>query len=120
MAWTPDINMLGLQVSGDIGDVTIYQNKNFKHVTFPKDLHQESASPARVAQRNRFRSAQAQWSSLTDPQKNSLEEACRQLSMPLTGQNLYISTALTNDVPSYQTVANQSGITLPPPPVFVP
>jgi len=120
MAWTPPMSCLALQLSGDIGDVTYYQNKNMKHVAFPKDLHQEQASPARLAQRERFKTAQAAWATLTVSQKQNLEEACRVLSMPLTGQNLYISTALTADCQSYETVETQSGLTLPPAPDYVP
>jgi len=120
MAWTFPPQLLALELSGDIGDVTYYQNKNKKTVAFPKDWRQEPTSPGRLAQRSRFKTAQAQWSSLTDLQKEALEQACRILSMPMTGQNLYISVALRADFGAYSTVASQSGVTLPPPPTYVP
>lgn len=120
MAWTMPPNLIALEVSGDIGDLTFYRNKNHKTVAFPKDFRQENPSEKRLAQQERFRNAQSQWADLTAEQKNALEEACRQLSMPLTGQNLFISVALRGDFEAYQTVANQSGISLPPAPIYVP
>jgi hypothetical protein len=45
--------------------------------------------------------------------KESLELACRLLSLPLTGQNLYVSVQLKNDVDAYATVEMQSGVQLP-------
>lgn len=120
MAWTFQPDLLGLQISGDIGDVTYYVNKNQKVVAFPKDWRQEATSPARAAARERFRLAQAQWADLTNEQKETLENACRKLVMAMTGQNLYISVALKNDMEAYETVERQSGLTLPPPPDFVP
>jgi len=116
VAWTPPPNILGLIVSGDVGDVTFYMNKNRKIVAFPKDWRQEKTSPARLRCRQRFAAAQATWRPLTRPQKQSLEKACRRLSIPMTGQNLWISTALTGDVAAYQTVQRQSGVPLPAPP----
>lgn len=113
MAWTIPWNLLGIVISGDIGDVTIYRNKNGKVVPFPKDMHQEATSPLRAWSRNRFRVAQANWAALTDDQKADLEAACRSLSLPLTGQNLYISVQLRNRQSHYKTIERQSGITLP-------
>lgn len=112
--------LIALEVTGDIGDYTLYRNKNYKTVVFPKDWRQDKQSPARETQQTRFKNAQASWSSLDPSEKNNLEEACRQLSMPLTGQNLWIHTALTNDKEGYLTVQSQSGISLPAPPIFVP
>ncbi len=119
MAFTLPPDLLALRISGDIGDFTIYQNKNQKTVVFPKDFRQDAVSEKRQRQQTRFGTAQAQWKSLTISQKGALEEACCQLSMAMTGQNLYISVALRGHFEAYQTVANQSGVSLPPPPIYV-
>lgn len=120
MAWTVPFHLLGINTSGDVGDVTLYTNKNQKVVAFPKDWRQEKISPARLRCRNRFRAAQASWQSLSDPAKQLLELACRILSIPMTGQNLWVSTALTGDHDAYRTVGLQAAIILPDPPPRVP
>jgi len=120
MAWSLPPGLLAMELSGDIGDVTYYLNRNLKTVAFPKDWRQEKTSPSRLRQRARFRAAQLQWMSLESSEKTVLEEACRILSMPLTGQNLYVSVGLTGNIASYETVADQSGLTLPPAPLYVP
>lgn len=109
-----------MNTTGDLGDLTLYTNKNGKLVAFPKDWRQEKTSPARTRCRERFRLAQASWSTLDTSQKNQLEEACKKLSIPFTGQNLWISTALTGDLEAYSTVAVQSGINLPLAPEQIP
>jgi len=113
LAHTIPINLIGLVVSGDLGDTTIYQNKNRKMVVFPKDYRQEPTSPARQAQQSRFQTAQQNWKNLSESEKESLEEMARRLSLCATGQNVYISVQLRNDVEGYSTLERQSGITLP-------
>lgn len=114
MPWTVPWNLIGLEVSGDVGPLTIYRNKNRKKVAFPKDFRQEQASEARLRQRERFRQAQANWKALTDEEKQALEACAHTLSLCATGQNVYISVSLRHDQSGYTTLSRQSGIELPP------
>jgi hypothetical protein len=113
MAWSIPWNLIGLTVSGDVGDYTIYTDRYGRKVAYPRQPPEVPRTEAQAAQRDKFQAAQASWAALTAEQKAALETACKNLSMPLTGQNLWISATLRRDAASYATVANQSGITLP-------
>jgi len=113
MAWAVPWQYMGVQVSGDVGDLTIYTDRFGKKVAFPKSPPKEPPSNLQTIQRNNFRTAQAQWMALSSEDKNSLEDACRKLSMPLTGQNLHMHTTMTLDFDAYETIQKQSGISLP-------
>ncbi len=113
VAWTIPWNLIGLAVSGDVGDVTIYRNKNQKVVVFPKDMRQDKQSARRLEQQSRFRIAQSNWSALTNQEKQDLEKMSKILYLPATGQNVYISVQLRNDVEGYETLSRQSGVDLP-------
>ena len=102
-----------MSVSGDVGDLTIYTDRFHKKVAFPKSPPKEPASPLQIIQRENFRSAQKSWSILTNPEKKNLEDACRKLSMPITGQNLYMHAIMVKDDEAYATVERQSQIMLP-------
>lgn len=114
MAWSIPWNFLGVSVSGDLGDYTVYENRHGKKVAFKKVLHQPIQSQRRLDQQTRFREAQAGWKALADSEKLALEDMARRLSLYATGQNIYISVQLTNDVNGYATLEKQSGISLPP------
>jgi len=113
MAWTVPWNLIGMEVSGDVGDYTIYTNRFQKKVAFPKAPPKEPPSELQIIQRASFKAAQKSWMDLTDQEKTNLENATKKLSMPLTGQNLWISALLKSDFQAYLTVQNQSGIILP-------
>lgn len=113
MAWSIPWNLIGIEVSGDIGDLTIYTNRFGKKVAFPKSPPKKPPSPRQVFQRDSFRNAQAAWNSLTKQQKNNLEMAVLALSAPLTGQNLYISAVIRQSNNDLVTFEKQSQINLP-------
>ena len=115
MAWTVPWQLMGLQVSGDFADLTIYTDRYGRKVPFLKSPPKEPASAAQVASRNAFRLAQQSWMALSAQEKKDLEDACRKTSIPLTGQNLWIHTILKLDKDAYLTIQRQSGITLPLP-----
>ena len=113
MAWTVPWNLIGLEVSGDIGYLTIYTDRFGKKVAFPKSPPKEPPSARQVKQRAKFKTAQAAWMQLTKAEKVALEDATLKVSAPLTGQNLYISVHIRNDNADLITFEKQSGIVLP-------
>lgn len=104
-------------MSGDIGGLTIYTDRFNKKVSFPKSPPKEPASQRQLDQRLRFREAQVSWAALTDQVKKDLEDMCRQANVPMTGQNIWIHTAMKHDFTAYQTLQNQTGISVPDPPM---
>ena len=115
MAWNPDWNMLGLMFSGDIANLTLYTDRNQKKVAFPKDVPQKPPTEKQLALRNRFRLAQQEYMKLTDIQKYDLEQLTIKSSLALTGQNLWISVAMTGNTKTLETLQRQTGITTPIP-----
>ncbi len=115
MAWSIPWNLIGLSVSGDFGDVTIYTDRFGKKVVFPKSPPKKPASPAQVIQRAAFRSAQSNWSSLSPQEKKNLELSTQILSLCMTGQNLWIHVLLKGSITLLSTIERQSGVTLPRP-----
>lgn len=115
MAYTVPINILGLQVSGDLGDLTIYTDRFGKKVAFPKTPPDKPPTSQQNHQRARFFLAQEEWFTQTEQVKKDLEDMCRLGNVPMTGQNLWISVALRGDFAAYKTLQNQTGITVPNP-----
>ena len=119
MAFTVPYNLLGFWVQGDLGGVSIYTDRFGKKVWYPKAPPHKPPSEKQLAHRQRFRLAQAAWKALTADQKATLELATNRASLCLTGQNLYIGTALRNLQGPYETIGRQTGLTLPAAP-FIP
>lgn len=113
MAFTIPWQVMGIWVSGDIGDLTIYTDRFGRKVAFPKAPPQEPPSEAQVHQRGRFRRAQVAWKALTDAEKKQLEIASIRGSLVMTGQNLFMSVALRDDNTALQTLARQTKTVLP-------
>ena len=113
MAYTTPWQFLGIWVSGDVGDVTIYTDRFGRKVAFPKSPPKEPPSVQQIHQRNRFATAQNNWRQLTDDEKQQLETATLRGALVMTGQNLFISVALKNDNLALQTLAKQTNTTLP-------
>jgi hypothetical protein len=87
--------ILGLQVAGDLGDLTYYTTRRGKVVAYPISPPKELPSAAQLLCRARFKAAQAAWSALTAEDKADWESASLKGSCPATGQNLYMSAAMT-------------------------
>ncbi len=119
MAWTVPWNLIGLGVAGDVGGLTVYTDRFGRKVAYPKSPPDKPPSDLQIAQRTRFREAQAAWSALDLGQKLNLELAVMKSSICMTGQNLYITVALKNDQAGLDTIARQTDLTLPQVP-FIP
>jgi len=115
MAFATALDIWGLIVSGDIGDLTIYTDRFGRKTAYPISYPNKPPSPLQIIQRNRFRDAQAQWSTLTTAQRAAYELAVNRASLCMTGQNLYISIALKASWGTLETIAKQTGVSLVPP-----
>jgi hypothetical protein len=113
VAWSIPWNLLGTWVSGDLGGYTIYTDRFGRKNVFEKSPPEKPPTPAQIHQRARFKQAQAAWRALTPQERDNLETATRRLSIPMTGQNLYLKAALRNMDSAVRTVERQSGIPLP-------
>lgn len=112
-------NLMGLQVSGDLGGVTIYTDRFGKKVAFPKEPPKTEPSPEQAALRNRFRESQEDYMAMSDQVKLDYENLARRTNIPMTGQNLWISVAMKNNISGLETLERQSGISVPHPPIHL-
>ena len=111
------LGLLGIEVQGDIGPWTVYTDRFGRKKWFLFSPPTKPATEKQVAQRNRFKTAQANWKNLTAAQKFDLEEACLKLSIVMTGQNLFISAQLTGKQDALQVIARQTNLNLPTAPI---
>lgn len=115
MALADFVSFMGLQVSGDIGPLTIYTDKHGKKVPFPKSPPKEPPSINQLVQRARFAQAQRQWSTRSAAEKRNWEAIALKSGLAMTGQNLLMHVALKNDGDTLRTLMRQTGITVPVP-----
>jgi hypothetical protein len=111
-------NLLGFRVMGDLGGFTIYTDRFYRKVWYPRAPPHKPPSAAQRHFRARFKAAVAAWKSLSDSDKAALERAVHTLSLCLTGQNLFTSCALRSAFEAYETIGRQSSEVLPPLPVI--
>ena len=107
------INLIGLWISGDIGEYSCYTDRYGRKVFYYYTPPAKPPSPAQVRCRARFAESHRTWKSLTDLEKLALEDCSRKLSLRITGKNIWMSASLTHRDSQYLTLQRQSGITLP-------
>lgn len=107
--------LLGLIVSGDIDGLTIYTDRHNRKVAYPKAPPKEPPTQMQIDVRNRFKAAQAEYMGLTLLQKEAYELLTKAAALCLTGQNLFISVAMTDTYGTLDTLQLQTGITVVPP-----
>lgn len=116
MAWTIPWDLIGSNVSGDFGDLTIYTDRNFRKVPFPRSPPKEPPTARQIVQRDRFRQAVQTYLALPASEKDAYERLTLKASCSLTGLNLWIKVALTHQFAALVTIQRQTGITVQVPP----
>lgn len=106
---------LGLIVSGDVADVTIYTDRFGRKVAYPKAPPKEPPTALQVNQRARFTAAQAQYMALSLSDRKDWENLAIKASLCLTGQNLLIHVAMQHAFKLLGTLIQQTGISVTPP-----
>jgi hypothetical protein len=106
-------NLPGFHLAGDIGDYTLYTDKNRRKVIYPFSPPHKPPSVLQLHQRTRFRTAVNSFLALPAEDRANLEEACRRASLVMGGCALWTSACLTNSNAALQTLALQTGLSLP-------
>lgn len=104
--------ILGLVAGGDIGETTIYQNKNGKVVWLAKTYPDKPASPKQLAWRELWKTAVDAWNDLTATQRDQWEQASRRASLCAHGFNVWMHWKLTGDQLAIETLERQTHTTL--------
>ena len=115
MALAIPASSLGLMVSGDIGGLTIYTDRHGRKVAYPKSPPKEPPTDLQKLVRSRFKSAQAEYMTLTPTQKADYEHLVCMSSLAMTGQNIFIHVATMHTAAMLDTLMRQTGITVPQP-----
>lgn len=110
MAVQSILSYLGIWLSGDIGPITMYTNKNYKKVWYAKSPPDKPASQEQAVQRTKFSCAMKNWRSLDPGEKRNWEWISLQASLPMTGHNLFVSQTLVPDPAALQTLIRETGI----------
>jgi len=108
MAFTYPINLLGTTVSGDVGGMTAYTDRFGKKVFYPKAPPDKPPSEWQARLRNAFKLAQQEFMGLTPQQKADWETLIKASSLCMTGQNLFIHTAMIKDFDVLETIERQT------------
>jgi hypothetical protein len=107
---------LGLEISGDLGDFTMWRTRRGKIVCYPRTVPGEPPSAAQVVHRRHFRESVARWNLLSAPEKADYESASKACSLPMTGHNLWIRWTFAGTLGEARTIERISGFTLTLPP----
>jgi len=108
MAFTYPIDLLGFTVSGDIGGLTAYTDRFGKKVFYPKAPPDKPPSPMQAKLRAAFKSAQAEFMGLSPQAKIDWEVLISRSGLCMTGQNLFIHTAMIKDFDVLETIERQA------------
>jgi len=109
-------SLLGLRVSGDVGGVTYYTDRDGNNIAFPQDPPKVPRSILQAKQRIRWAATSRAWDEEPAHVRRAYTLAAARLSLQMGGRNLYFSLAFRQDEGLRQTLERQSGQTLPMPP----
>ena len=112
-----DPSMLGLLVTGDIGDVTIYTDRKGRKIAFPKAPPLEPPTAIQLWQWQRWRTAIDAWRALPPADKLAYSAAARRTKGLVTGPSLWLYLSMRRDHGEWSTICRVTGINLVQPPL---
>lgn len=105
--------MLGFSCTGDLGPWTLYTSDRHQIVYYPRMPALNPPSPKQLTQRASITAAAASWRALSNADRTAYETASRRASLKITGYNLWVYLKLTDRRDVVDTIARQTGVTLP-------
>lgn len=108
----PMMSLIGLSISGDLGDYTLFKTRRGKLVAYPRTVAGEPPSAPQVAHRAAFAVLVHRWNAFTSEQRTAYEAASQQCSLMMTGHNLWIHCAFKQDEAEIRTIERLTGQTL--------
>lgn len=116
MAFTVEkvLMFLGMNIQGDLGDLTVYRSTRKKYVWFGKAPPLNPPSPTQAAMRNVFRLTAMEWRSLSPEQRATWKRAAAGAGLRCPGPALFLWWLRKKDVGALATIARRSGESLPP------
>lgn len=117
MAEQPSSNLasvLGFVIWGDLGNLTLYKNKQGKIVIFSKTWPQKPGSEEQLTQRAKMTAAAAAWQALTENARRNWELATRRASLCMHGYDLFVFWTMNGDDAAIRTLERHTATTLLP------
>jgi len=106
-------NLLGFNLTGDLGPYTCYTSKRRKLVVFTKAPPKTPTTHRQQFQRQSWIIFARDWKLLPQTARDLWELATKRGSLFLTGYNLYIWYRTTMDTNSLRTIINQTHVPIP-------
>lgn len=108
--------ILGLNVQGDIGPLTIYTSRNRRLVYFLRAPPLHPPSQTQEHFRENFRVYAASWRAAGVAVRREWNQAVRRANLSLSGYNLWVWFSRTRAESELQTIERAAGINLTRPP----
>jgi hypothetical protein len=108
--------LLGLEISGDLGDFTMWRTRRGKIVVYPRTVPGKVPSVAQQNHRQHFRESVQRWNALLPDEKDAYERASKTLSLPMTGHDLWIRWTFAGSLAEAETIQRLAGVALTLPP----
>jgi len=109
--------ILGMNVQGDIGPLTMYTSRRRKLVVFLRAPPLNPPSQTQEIMRDLFRNYAAAWRAAGQAVRDQWKQATQRANLSLTGYQLWVWFSRTRDEPALRTIERQSSLTLTRPPV---
>lgn len=108
--------LLGMEISGDLGDYTLWRTRRGKIVCYPRTVPGKPPSPPQQAHRLHFAESVRRWHQLTPQQKADYERMANASSLCMTGHNLWIRWTFAGSRAEAETLMRTAGVSVPLPP----
>ena len=110
--------ILGFQVSGDIGDFTLWTDRYHRVTVIPAAPPLDAPTALQVWQWDRWRHSLDVWNSLAADERACYSRAVRLLNLCCTGPSLWLFCSLKRNLSYWRTIQRQCGLPLSQPPLF--
>lgn len=106
------VTMSNLGVSGDIGDITFYNDRRGNIIFYPASPPLTPPSAAQRVMRQRWATYMRQWSELTAAQQADWRLAVQRAGLQIGATALWLWYQITRDRATLATIERQSGVSL--------
>lgn len=113
-------NLLGWDVTGDIGGFTAYDSAHRKVVVFPRAPPLNPPTPAQEAVRDRLTRFAEWWRDCPRAYKDTCQEMACRAGLRITGNNFAFHTWCSGDLAGWHTVCRQANRFPEAPPYYGP
>jgi len=105
-------HVIALQVNGDLGPLTFYQDRFGREVSYPKAPPKVPRTAGQLNQQNRWTLAMQAWKALPVVDRELYQYYALAAGIPMIGQNVWIRLCLSPTTQLWETLCRQSHLPL--------